>query len=79
MKVIVDIKGKLKKNDILIYDGEQFKPVNRDEFLFKTKKELEETKNEFELLKKDIDTFKTGVNDKLKDYHNILQNLTKEN
>lgn len=79
MKIVVDIKGELKKGDILIYDGNQFNPVSKKEFLFKTKKELDETKKQIELLKTDINTFKEGVNNKLKDYHNILQTITKEN
>lgn len=78
MKLVVDIKGELKKDDILIFNGQQFRPLNRDEFLFKLKKELAETKDEFKKLREEINTFKNGVNNKLKDYHNILQTLTKE-
>lgn len=78
MKLVIDIKGEPKKDDILIFDGNQYKPISKDEFLFKTKKELEDIKKEFEKLKEEINVFKEGVNHKLKDYHNILQTLTKE-
>lgn len=78
MKIIVDIKGDLRENDILIYDGQQFKPVSKNSFLFKTKQENIRLDTELKKLKNDFVIFKANVNDKLKNYHNILQTLTKE-
>ena len=74
MKLVVDIKGELKKDDILIFDGTQLKPINKDVFLYKN----QELKEEIKKLREEINTFKLGVNHKLKDYHSILQTLTKE-
>ena len=34
MKIVVDIKGKLKKDDIIIFDGESFKPIAKNELLY---------------------------------------------
>lgn len=78
MKIVVDIKGKLKKNDILIYDGDNFIPANKDFILFDLQQEIARLKDYNDKLKNEINAFKEGVNDKLKDYHNILQQLTKE-
>lgn len=78
MKIVVDIKGKLKKNDILIYDGDNFIPANKDFILFDLQQEIARLKNHNDKLRNEINAFKEGVNDKLKDYHNILQRLTKD-
>lgn len=78
MKIVVDIKGELKKDDIIVFDGENFKPVAKDEFLCKLSAQNADLCKEIEKLRIEIDAFKLGVNNKLKDYHNILQTLTKE-
>ena len=78
MKAVFDVKNRPKENDLLIYDGTQFKTISKDSLLFELKSENEKLKNEIVKLKNDIDIFKLGVNEKLKDYHNILQTLTKE-
>ena len=78
MKIVVDIKGKLQKDDILIYDGENFKPINKNEFLCKLFTQITELCEDNEKLRQEVDAFKLGVNSKLKDYHKILQTLTKE-
>ena len=78
MKIVVDIKGELKKDDILIFDGEALKPVNKNSFLCEIFTQNQELREDNEKLRNEIETFKLGVNQKLKDYHNILQTLTKE-
>jgi len=78
MKIVVDIKGELKKDDIIIFDGEKFKPVAKNDFLCKLSAQNIELRKEIEKMRDEIDIFKLGVNSKLKDYHNILQTLTKE-
>ena len=78
MKIVVDIKGKLKKDDIIIFDGESFKPIAKNEFLYQLSAQIKELCEDNKKLRDEIDAFKKGVNDKLKDYHNILQTLTKE-
>lgn len=77
-KIIVDIKGELKNDDILIYDGKNFKPCNKNDFLYKIFAQNMELKDEIKDLKNEIVAFKDGVNEKLKNYHDILQTLTKE-
>ena len=78
MKIVVDIKGELKKNDILIFNGECFRPINKDDFVCKLKQENEQIKTQIDEIKNDLEIFKLGVNGKLENYHNILQTLTKE-
>ena len=78
MKIVVDIKGELKKDDIIVFDGENFKPIAKDDFLCKLSAQNKELCEEIKNLRTEIDAFKLGVNNKLKDYHNILQTLTKE-
>lgn len=71
MKIVVDIKGELHENDMLIFKNGSFVPMQKDELLAKLNKEIFDLKNE-------MTNLKLGVNEKLKDYHNILQTLTKE-
>lgn len=77
-KIIVDIKGELKNDDILIYDGKNFKPCNKNSFLYDIYAQNMKLKGEIKNLKDEINAFKLGVNEKLKNYHDILQTLTKE-
>jgi len=79
MKVVVDIKGTLHENDILVYqNGQFFKPTSKDELLYDLKKQIDDLKYENEKLKGDFYSLKCGVNEKLENYHKILQTLTKE-
>lgn len=78
MKIVVDIKGELKKDDILIYDGSNFKGVNKDIFLKETNVRYKELQGKYEELINDFNELKMSVNGKLREYHKILQLLTKE-
>lgn len=70
----------------------KFVPIQEEMFLRKTTNSVNALKTqltgdladfiakqekEFAEMKKSLESFKNGVNDKLKDYHNILQNITK--
>ena len=78
MKIVVDIKGELKKDDILIYDGSNLKPINKNILLKETNVRYKELQGKYDKLCKDYDLLKLAVNEKLKNYHDILQLLTKE-
>ena len=79
MQVVINIKGDLHDGDILVYkDGQFFKPTNKNDFLFNIQKQLTELKLENEKLRDEYVILKCGVNEKLENYHKILQTLTKE-
>ena len=74
MKIVLDIKGTPKKHSMLIYNGNEWEIINKDQLLkdvFELQKQIAELRYESEQLK-------TAINEKLKDYHNILQLITKE-
>lgn len=78
MKIVIDIKGELKNDDLLIYQDGLLKPISKEELFAKNKSEHNELKKEIKNLQDEINVFKASVNSKLKDYHNVLQALTKE-
>ena len=75
----VEFNKKLKNGDILVYQDGKFINLPKNEYLDVLIRENNQLKREMQLLKNDIEEFKNKVNDKLKEYHNILQLLTKEN
>lgn len=84
-KVIIDFKQMrpFQDGDILIYDkkSNSFVLSTKELYLRAQTNEISALKQKYELditeMKKSLETFKKGVNDKLKEYHEILQNLTK--
>lgn len=79
MKVVIDIKGELKNGDLLIL-GENgvFKPISKNILLKDSNAKIKELQANFKELKNDFNNLKLGVNEKLAEYHKILQLLTKE-
>ena len=75
----VEFNKKLKNGDILVYQDGKFINLLKNEYLDVLIRENNQLKREMQLLKNDIEEFKNKLNDKLKEYHNILQLLTKEN
>ena len=78
MKIVVDIKGELKKDDVLIFNGAQFEARNKNLIISPLVEENKKLREEIEKMRSEIDTFKAGVNSKLKDYHDNLKILTQE-
>lgn len=84
-KVIIDFKQMrpFQDGDILIYDkkSNSFVLSTKELYLRAQTNEISALKQKYELditeMKKSLETFKKGVNDKLKEYHEILQNLTR--
>lgn len=66
MKLILEIKTIPNKDDVLIYDGKQWKPISQRLILLETNKKVKELSDELSQLKSD-------VNAKLKDFHEVLQ------
>ena len=78
MKIVIDIKGELKTGDILIYEGNALKPINKNMFLKNVNLKLKEIEANYKKVLEENEKLKLAVNEKLKEYHNILQLLTKE-
>lgn len=77
-KIVIDIKGELKNGDILIFEGEQLKPLNKNILLKELNLKVKELDANYKTLSNEFDKLKLAVNEKLKNYHDILQLLTKE-
>lgn len=71
MKLILDIEGTPKEGDLLVYNGKRWKVTTKDKlFLEQTNKNIE--------IEDEIAQFKSDVNKKLKDFHEVLQLLSKK-
>ena len=77
MNLTLEIKNQPLKDDILIYNGTQWESVGKSHIVSQLSKRVREQEDELNKLKSDMEILKQGVNDKLKTYHNILQNLVK--
>ncbi len=80
MKVILDIRTnkELENEDILVYRDGIWTNIPKDEYLANLRNRIVELQNTIDNLTNDIQQFKERVNNKLQEYHNILQVLTKE-
>lgn len=78
MKIVLDVKNTPIKNDLLIFNGKEWECVSKDKVLDLLRNEVKDLQKEVLELKQENDKFKLAVNEKLKEYHNILQLLTKE-
>lgn len=74
MKIVLELKDKPQKDDILVFNGKEWECRYKDYLL----KQVYEQQKEIEELKEAFLQLKLGVNDKLKLYHSIIQQLTKE-
>lgn len=76
MKVVIDVelRKNLENDDILIYHDGQWINVRKEEYFH----EIKELQAEQDAIRAEFVDFKEKVNNKLETYHNILQNLTKE-
>lgn len=71
MKLILDIEGTPEKGDLLVYDGKRWKATTKERlFLEQTNKNIE--------IEEEIAQFKSDVNKKLRDFHEVLQLLAKK-
>ena len=84
-KVILEFNQNrpFQNGDLLIYNErtKSFELTTKERYLRGHTNEIQAIKESceqnIEEIKKSLETFKNGINDKLKNYHEILQNLTK--
>lgn len=77
MKLVLDLKNEPTEDDVLIFDGKQWKCIKKAQLLNDMpllKKEVNDFKEE---TKESLESFKKQINEKLSEYHKILQTLTK--
>ncbi len=77
MKIVLELQNEPQKNDVLLFDGKKWVCISKNLFLKEYNKQLADLQTENETLRKDLNEFKKGANQKLREYHNILQQLTK--
>lgn len=84
-KVILEFNQNrpFQHGDLLVYNerAKSFELTTKERYLRAHTNEIQAIKQSceqnIEEIKKSLETFKNGINDKLKNYHEILQNLTK--
>ena len=77
-KILLELKNEPTKNDIICYNGSEWECISKNQFLYQVelnKKKLEELDTK---LDQELNDLKEKVNQKLKEYHDVLQLLTKE-
>lgn len=77
-KIVLELKNEPNKNDIICYNGSEWVCISTNQFLYQVelnKKKLEELDTK---LDQELANLKEQINQKLKEYHDVLQLLTKE-
>ncbi len=71
MKIILNIKNEPKAGDVLIFNGRQWEATSKEKLFL-------ESDEKIRFLEDSIAQFKVDVNTKLKDFHEVLQLLSKK-
>ena len=80
-KLVLDVEINekfLKDNCIIIYKNKKWQVISKESFLAQIAENQRELKADIEKININISEFKNEVNKKLKEHHNILQVLSKE-
>lgn len=79
MKLILEIKNEPTKDDILVYNGIEWIAIPKTKFLRQVADNSEAIENLKKQYENDFNNLKNQINTKLKDYHEIIKLLVKEN
>lgn len=80
MRIILELKTEtLKESDIVYYDGKKWVNKSKKAFLLEQQKQIEALQEENAEIKQAFDDLKESVNEKLKQYHDILKLQVEEN
>ena len=77
-KIVIELKNEPQKSDIICYNGSEWECVSRNQFLNQVELNKREIEKRYNELKSELADLKEKVNQKLKDYHDVIQLLTKE-
>ena len=77
-KIVIELKNEPQKSDIICYNGSEWECISKNQFLYQVELNKREIENKYNELKRELDDLKEKVNEKLKDYHDVIQLLTKE-
>lgn len=78
MEVVLKLKGEPKEDDLILFIDGEWKIVSKKVFLQQVKEELKNTNKRVDDLENQLQKALGNINEKLKDYHNILQVIVKE-
>lgn len=80
MRIILELKtDALKESDIVYYDGKKWVNKSKKAFLLEQEKAIKALQEENAEIKQAFDDLKESVNEKLKQYHDILKLQVEEN
>lgn len=77
-RIIIELQGKPKKGDIIVFDGENFVCKSPKYLLEQIYADLKAIKDTVSKQNDKIELTINAIDDKLRSYHNILQVLTRE-
>lgn len=78
MEVVLKLKGEPKEDDLILFIDGEWKIVSKKVFLDELKEEIKNTNKRIDDLQDQLQKALGNINEKLKDYHNILQVIVKE-
>ena len=78
MEVVLKLKGEPKEDDLILFIDGEWKIVSKKVFLQQEKEEIKNTNKRIDDLQDQLQKALGNINEKLKDYHNILQVIVKE-
>ena len=78
MEVVLKLKGEPKEDDLILFIDGEWKIVSKKVFLQQVKEDLKNTNKRVDELESQLKKALENINEKLKDYHNILQVIVKE-
>ena len=70
-KIVIDIKGKPKKDDVLVFDGEEFCPVNISFLLKEIKSDTGRNSNQ-------INSLNGKINNEIRDVYSELNKIKEQ-
>lgn len=77
MKVIIEIEGTPKENDLLILKDGKYVPIPKNVLLSEIYANLESLKQDLANYKVEVENSKKAINERLKEHHDVLKILTK--
>lgn len=77
-KIVIELKNEPQKSDIICYNGSEWECISKNQFLHQVELNKQEIEKNYNELKNELAVLKEKLNQKLKDYHDVIQLLAKE-